>query len=950
MKQTEELFKNGKVTSDGGRGRMFANGSAYAEGTALWQATASGSNFASNRISRVSKDGGSSSKSTKKKTEKKDDVSVNTTVTKNDASTSVNTNVNYSANATESDFAQQHQNKDDKNKDKFEETFDWISIAIERIEREIDNLDQTVGNVYKSWGDRNTALADEITKVGEEIELQEDARDEYWAKAGKVLSHDSDYAKKIQEGTLNIETITDEDTAEKIKEYQKWYELYLGCIDAAEKLNQTEAELYAQRFENVVSEYDGILQGFEHTETMLNEYISQAEAKGHIVSKEYYDALKTNKQSEINKLIEEQSALIAKRNEAEANGIDKNSEEWYDMCAEIDGVTQAIEAGRTALIEYDNAMRDIDWQVFDLIQEQISDVIAEADFLIDLMSNDKLFDDKGKLTDKGFATMGLHGQNYNTYMYQADDYGAKVKEIDDKIASGELDGYSQYVIAKRREYVEAQREAILNAEQEKQAIKDLVEEGINLELDALQELIDKHNEELDSMKDLYDYQKKVKEQTKEIASLEKQMAAYANDDSEEAKAKIQELKVSLEEANENLQETEYDKYIADQSALLDALYLEYENVLNTRLDDVDALLAQVIDAINIASGAEGTIATALGSEGAIAKALGSNATTIKSTLETEAKNVGTTLSTAMKGIWSVDEGNAKSVITEYGKGFQNKQTTTNTVLGDIKTYIGRMVDDVDKDATTKVNSNKTQTSAKKNPVSTNGTAIGTAVNAAKNAAKSTGDGKPKIGDKVKFLSGKYYYDSQGTTPAGDKNHGKEVYITNVNTRSWATHPYHISTGKKLGKGDLGWLKLSQISGYATGKKNILDNEIAWTQENGQEFIIRPSDGAILTPVAKGDSVLTSAASSNIWDMANSPAEFIKENLNLGANSVPNNSNTQSNYTQHIDNVVFRMDNVKNYEEMLYALRDDRRFEKLVTAMTIDRIAGGSSLAKGKSIR
>ena len=44
---------------------------------------------------------------------------------------------------------------------------------------------------------------------------------------------------------------------------------------------------------------------------------------------------------------------------------------------------------------------------------------------------------------------------------------------------------------------------ILAAEDEKNAIRDMVEEGINLELDALQELIDKKNEELESVREIF---------------------------------------------------------------------------------------------------------------------------------------------------------------------------------------------------------------------------------------------------------------------------------------------------------------------------------------------------------------------------------------------------------------------------------------------------------------
>ena len=135
-----------------------------------------------------------------------------------------------------------------------------------------------------------------------------------------------------------------------------------------------------------------------------------------------------------------------------------------------------------------------------------------------------------------------------------------------------------------------------------------------------------------------------------------------------------------------------------------------------------------------------------------------------------------------------------------------------------------------------------------------------------------------------------------------------------------------------------------------GKKKISNNEYAWTQENGQEYIVRPSDGAILTPVAKGDSVLNATASGNIWQMANNPVEFIKNNLGLDSANIPNGANVQSNYTQNLDKVVFNLPNVKNYDELLSAMQKDKNFERLILSMSIDRIAGKSSLAKGKSIR
>ena len=698
----------------------------------------------------------------------------------------------------------------------------------------------------------------------------------------------------------------------------------MDCKDAILELQEQEADLFKQRFDNVSTQYDGILQTFEHTETMLNEYISQAEAKGHIVSQKYYQALINNEKQNISQLKKEQAALIKARDEAVASGtIARETEAWYEMCGEIDAVTQAIEEGTTQLIEYDNAIRQIKWDVFDLLHDRISNVTDEAEFLIELMSSDKLFNDNGKLTDQGMATMGLHGQNYNTYMYQADKYGAEAANLDKQIAK---DPYDQELINRRNEILQLQRESILAAQDEKEAIRDLVEEGIEIELDALQEKIDKYNEALDAEKDLYDYQKKISETTKNIGNLQKQLASYQNDDSEETKAKVQQLRLELAEEQDSLEEQQYEKYISDQQALLDSLYSEYELVLNGRLDNIDALLTEVISEVN------------------------TNASTISSTLETEADSVGYDLSEEMKNIWTVGDGNIKSVLTNYGENFSGKLTTLNTTLNGIKTAVDTMVTASNKEATTKTTANKTSSSAVKDPTKSSSTSSSKTTTTKTTTTKSSsgGDGVAKKGDKVKFVSGKYYYDSNGKTPSGYHNRGNYVYITNINKKG--SHPYHISTGKTLGKGDLGWLKLSQLSGYFAGKKQITNNELAWTQEKGSEFIIRPSDGAILTPLKSGDSVLNANATDNIWKMANDPAEFIKNNLDLGIGAIPSSMNIQNEYSQNIENVTFNMPNVHSYNELLTQMQRDKNFEKLILSMSVDRLAGGSALAKGKVIR
>ena len=737
-------------------------------------------------------------------------------------------------------------------------------------------------------------------------------------KEANSVGLSSSWAKKVRNGSIDIKTIKDEKLADKVKKYQEYYEAALDCKKAIEELKEQEASLYAQRVENASKKYEGVLGVIGHKKSMLEEYISQSEAQSWLVSARYYNALMKNEQSNIAQLKKQKASMLAEFGTAMKSGtIEKYSEKWYEMVNSIDEVTLAITESETQLLSYRQTLQQLSWETFDLLQEKISSVTDETSFLIDLMDNKKLNDDNGQLTNEGLATLGLHGVAYNTNMYQADLAAKEAKKLKAQLKS---DPYDTELEKRYREMLSLQREYISNAEDEKDAIKDLVENGIELELDALDERINKYEEALSGQKDLYDYQKKVSEQTEEIASLEKQRAAYLNDTSEEGKAKLQQIELSLKDAKDELKETEYDKLIDDTEQILSDLYDEYEETLNKRLDNIDYLVSQMIDKIN------------------------SNSSVIGDTIRQSAKDVGYSLSDSMREIWDKNSSNINNVVEMYGKNFISLHTTTNNALSAINVNLQNMIAQLNSIAKTNVSSanvssaaSSKQANAKKSTKKKTDT---------KKTTKKTATKKTiKTGGKINAGSAKIY------DYAGDKSGERQYYRNDPIYKvlkisgNWLQVRYH-----KLSKGITGWFKKGDVKAYATGKKNIANSELAWTQENGKEFIVRPSDGAILTPVAKGDSVLNANASGNIWDMANSPAEFIKDNLNLKNTDVPNNSTVRNNYTQHLDKVVFSLPNVKNYEQLLAQMQKDKNFENLVLSMSVDRLAGGSSLAKKKSIR
>lgn len=871
-KQSEELFKNGYVTSGGGRGKALVSGTAFGRG--------SGGIGRANKGSSV-KTRSSSSSSSKSSS----------------SSSSSNSNSNSSAN---------------EEADKFEETLDWIETALDRVERAISRLDKTATSTYKNWTKRGTALNDQISQTRREIDLQNQAYNRYIQQANSV-GLDAGYAAKVRDGTIDIEKITNEDLNNKIQDYQNWYNKALDCLDAIDDLRESESKLYEQRFENVSTKYDGYLGVIQHEKDMLDEFVSQTETAGYITSGKYYDAMSANAKKQQEELKKQRDEMISELNNAVNSGtIEKYSESWYSMVNSVDEVTKSIEECNTSLLEYEKNLRELDWQIFDLIQDKISKVADESEFLINLMSNKKLYEDNGQLTDEGMATMGQYGVKYNVYMAQANKYAKKIKELQADLAK---DPYNQDIANQLQEYIEAQQEAILNAEDMKNSIKDMVSDGIDKELDSLQKLIDKRNDALDAAKDLYDYQKKIKESTKDIADLEKQMAAYQGDVSEETKAKIQQIKVDLEEAKSDLEETEYEQYISDQQKMLDDLYNDYETILNQRLDDIDALMADMISEIN------------------------NNASTIGATIESQADKVGYTLSESMNTIWLSGNGSISSVITMYGTKFDTALTTTNTALGYINTNIQNMITQLNKIAGTKIKAAGVSSAATEKP------APKPSSTPTQQQQQQQQKKQVTVGGTINAGGARIYADSYGNG-GGRQTFGSDPIYTVLQERNG----YILTRWHKLSSGYTGWFKKSDVSAYALGAKNIRNNEMAWTQENGSEMIMRPSDGAILTPLAKNDSVLTSAASSNIWNMANNPSDFIKDNLDLDKIDTGANVGNKTTYTQNLDKVVFNLPNVKNYDELLKSMQHDKNFERLIMSMTIDPIAGKSSLAKGRAIR
>ena len=900
--QTEELVRTGRVISGGGHGKV-----ARSDGTAfnMLNAYSGGTAF-----SGMNAYGGSTGSKTKRK---KTTYKGKGSVTQNNSGNGNNSGNNNGNN--------NNNNNNDNNKDAkdFLETLDWIVEKIEYVEHQIEELDQTASATYKSWTERNTALVDEMAKVTEEIDWQTQAQDAYLAKANSITiskdkKTDKKYKQLVQSGDIKIEDIKNEKIAEKIKEYQEWYDKSVQAGDAIKDLKDRLAELARQKFDNVVQEYEDQLSAVEHEANVIDALINKTETSGHIVSSKYYDEL-IKRGNETKSLLEkEYTDLQNELATAMASGdIKYQSEEWYAMQSQINEVQESIIEADTSLIEFKNSIRQLKWDAFDRLQERISNITEEADFLISLMEDSELYEDNGQLTDTGMATMGLHGQDYNVYMAQADKYAEEMKRIEKDLAKDEGKG-NQDLIKRRQELLELQRESILAANDEKMAIRDMVEEGINKELEALQERIDKYKEAKQNAKDLYDYQKNISDQVKEISSLEKQMTAYQGDDSEENKQRVQQLKVQLEEAKENLEQTEMEHALSEAEKMLDELYANYEEVLNERLDNIDLLLEDMIIKIN------------------------ENSDSISQTLTEEAEKVGYSLSESMQNIWNND-GAATAIIAKYGENFITQLTTVNSVLNAISEKLSTEVEQEDKKAEDEIKQNqdkpvekpkkeepKKEEPKKEEPKKT------------ETKKKTTTKKTIKKGGKINAKGAKIY-DYKGDT-SGESQYFKKdpVYKVLKIDGNWLQVRHH-----KLSSGVTGWFKKNDVKAYKTG--GLVDETgLAWLDgtKGKPELVLNASDTENFIELTEAMRKLSdadiSAMMSNMSPMYNSLTP-------ISPGYIPNNNVSQN--MNNVFNMTFELHDVTNGEQVINYLIKSDRFENAVKAMTVDRLAGGSKFSKSK---
>lgn len=548
------------------------------------------------------------------------------------------------------------------------EKLNWIERLINKISTAYSRLKNIVSDTTTTWLKRNIALSDSMSTLSSEINAQKQAY-EYYMNAFNSYDLDGYWKDQIADGSISIDVIYDDDLKDAISDCQDFYDKAQDAKTAVQELNIELKGLAKSRFDNVASEFEKKISYFKDYSDQLQKEMDIITTKGWFSSTSINEGMKKVEQDNLDRLKQERNALLNALNSAVGSGkIEKYSEDWYDMQSSIDSVTSSILDAEKALIEYDNAIRQIKWDAFDRTRDDVENLISETEFFVELLKDKGITDDNGNTTAEGKAAQALLVQKYQLYLNQAQKYKDEILKIDEELANNP---YDKELLDRKQDLIDKQQEAIKSSISEKDAIKDLVNDGYNDLLDALQKVIDKQKESLNAEKSLHDYQRTVAEQANTVAQLQKRLLALQGDNSESGQSQRQTINSELKDAQDQLEETEYEQYIEDQTKMLDDLASQAEEWINTRLDNLDGLIQQIIDDSNTHSGE------------------------IKDTITNTANEFGINLSDGMKSIWETNTNNINnnitSVFNDFGTKFDNTMTTLNNVVSGIEDKVQEML-------------------------------------------------------------------------------------------------------------------------------------------------------------------------------------------------------------------------------------------------------------------
>lgn len=702
-----------------------------------------------------------------------------------------------------------------------------------------------------------------------------------------------------------------------------------ALIEFQDKLNEVEYK----KIQNLID-------GFDRAVSKLDKWVSLQESRDNDVPEStYQEQIDTN-----NANIKENYNLRNEKLKEQAL-YDVNSKRYQELAEDINKIDEETLGLLADNEKLKNSIFELRFKPLDDAIEKYDKLSDELGDFYDLLNEDAFFTKQGGGTADLAAGLALISQQIEVNKQKIADYRVGLDKLQESFDNGVIS--EKEFNEKSEEYISGVQNAAKANNSLSNSITDLYLKQIKAENDYLQESIDKHKELLNQRKESDAYEKKVKSQTKNINALKSQIQALEGTNNQQSQAELKRLRAQLQEAEDELTETrtdhQYDVREHGYNALSDSLNEMYKDteyavthsaekqqaVIQSMLNTVVSSYASAYEKINQIITNTGWIGSSdfNSNQDELNTQNGANNQVNNATqkpINTKPSDIANnTVTTPINSNDKVNAGIEHEIM--------QKPNTTNRPVAELKVSPTSISLEEGKTAIIKASIRPTDAANKTLSWGTSNESVATCANGTVKAIKpgscqilvsttdgsgitqnvsvtvtkkpdppkpaprpsSGGDGIPRVGDRVTLKAGQsYFYDSWGTRPAGSLYNGvpNGVIIDGYSGAEYGGQStmhggfgVHIKGADGV-YGDLGWVRLDQLEGYASGTEYVDKEKLAWTQENKPEIIIRKKDGAMLTKLNPGDKVMDGKMTENIWKLAkNYPNIMNAQNLGINLN-------------------------------------------------------------------
>lgn len=808
----------------------------------------------------------------------------------------------------------------DKVRDLEDKLSDLAEKRLEIIEKEYDaiiDINDAIKDVADAKIELNDALGtaidngDNISNLNKSIKAQEDT---YNQLTKKLNEYQAEVNSQLSSGLLKQGSEAHQEAMKNIQDFSsKIYDASKELIELQDKLNQIK-----------IDTIQNVIDAFERRTSKLDKYTSLLESQDKEVPESVYQEQIDTNNAQVQKNQEQRSLLLKQQ-----SVYDVNSSRYKELAEDINkldestlGLLEDNEKLKDSIFELRISNLEKAIQGYDDLEDELKDFRS-------LLNDDAFLDKNGAITDEGLVQITLLSQSLGNVKKKISDLTTGLSKLTEMYNNGliSLDEYND----KSSEYRKEIRSATSDVKDYQDSLVSLYTDALKAEVDALDKVIDKRREAYKQQREYADYQKKVNSQQKDVNSIKAQIQAMENSSDASTLARVKKLKQDLADAEDDLNTTKQDhkddlidqgfqKLSDDLNQMLEDTEYEISHNADKQNEIIQSMLNKQVGMYQEAYSKINSIIKNTGWVGSNDFNNNQSQMSSQTGAQNQASNASQSQQTAnskpSSSASGTDTSGIKDNASENNKITENimkPENTTNRPVAELKVSSNSVSIEEGKStsvtATVRPNdaANKTLTWKSSNDsvvTVSNGTIsgkkpgscqvtvsttdgsglsqiIGVTVTKKPDPPKpaptpvsSGGDGVPRVGDVVTF-NGKYYYDSWGKRPAGSLYSGvaNGVVIDSYSSKDFGGNARYTGDLKVHIKsadgryGDLGWVRLSQISGYAKGTPGVDRDQIAIVDEEGRELQIPNGKGGRITKLEKGTGVIPHTATEKLMALS-----------------------------------------------------------------------------------